>query len=406
MAGLCDVAIIGGGPYGLSLATHLRKKNIDFRIFGKPLDTWRAHMPKDMQLKSEGFASSLSAPDPGATLKAYCASRGIAYQDQSLPVPLSVFNDYAGWFQQHHVPDLVEDLIVSLAQSTRGFALETESGDYFEARRVVNATGITSFAHVAGKLRGLPGWAASHSYDHREVSQFENREVIVMGVGASAIDLAALLKDSGADVRILARRDRIAFHTAPDPMERSLLNQIQNPPTGIGPGWRSFFCVHAPLLFHRMPEKLRLRATRNHLGPAPGWFMRERVEGRIAMLLGRELLHAQTEGDRVALRVMDRNGDQETLTCDHVIGATGYRPELYKLPYLSADLLNAIAQVENTAILSDQFETTVPGLYFTGPAAANSFGPLMRFMAGAEFTAPRLANHLARSLRANISRAA
>jgi len=49
----------------------------------------------------------------------------------------------------------------------------------------------------------------------------------------------------------------------------------------------------------------------------------------------------------------------------------------------------------------------VPGLYFTGPAAANSFGPLMRFMVGAEFAAPRLAAHLARKLGATrLARAA
>ena len=100
-------------------------------------------------------------------------------------------------------------------------------------------------------------------------------------------------------------------------------------------------------------------------------------------------------------------GEQETLTCDHVIAATGYKPELHKLPYLSGKLLEAIDQVENTAILNDQFETSVPGLYFTGPAAANSFGPLMRFMVGAEFAAPRLASHLARKLGAvKLSRAA
>ena len=268
------------------------------------------------------------------------------------------------------------------------------------------AVGITWFAHMAATLRDLPDWAASHSYAHRDVSQFKSREVIVLGAGASAIDLAALLKDCGADVRVMARAERIRFHIATDSTDTSFLRQVQQPTTSIGPGWRSFFCANTPLLFHRMPERLRLRATRNHLGPAPGWFMRERVEGRIPMLLGRDILHAQTEGDRVALRVTDRDGAQTTLTCDHIIAATGYRPELHKLPFLAPELLRSIAQLENTAILSDQFETSVPGLYFTGPAAANSFGPLMRFMAGAEFAAPRLAAHLARKLGAARTRRA
>ena len=46
----------------------------DFRIFGTPLTTWRDHMPKGMLLKSDGFASNLSSPDPASTLKAWCAA--------------------------------------------------------------------------------------------------------------------------------------------------------------------------------------------------------------------------------------------------------------------------------------------------------------------------------------------
>src|ERR1700722_1558411 len=57
-----DVAILGAGPYGLSVASHLRARGIDFRIFGRPMQSWRAHMPIGMHLKSEGFATNLSDP--------------------------------------------------------------------------------------------------------------------------------------------------------------------------------------------------------------------------------------------------------------------------------------------------------------------------------------------------------
>jgi thioredoxin reductase len=252
----------------------------------------------------------------------------------------------------------------------------------------------------------LPDWAASHSYDHRNVDQFKGREVVVVGAGASAIDLAAQLKDCGADVRVLAQEEEIRFSDAPEPMDGSILKQLRRVSSEIAPGLRSFLSIHAPLLFHRLPETLRLRTVKTHLGPAPGWFMRARIEGRIRMLLGREILHAQTEGDRVAMRIMDMDHVQETITCDHVISATGYRPALHKLSFLDAGLREEIAQVEETPILSDQFESSVPGLYFTGPVAANSFGPLMRFMVGAEFAAPRLAAHLVRKLSARERQAA
>src|SRR5271155_6285976 len=89
------VAIVGAGPYGLSVAAHLRRAQIDFRIFGSPMSRWRWHMPKGMFLKSEGFASNLSDPAARCTLARYCSENGNPYGDQGKPVPLDVFTRYA-----------------------------------------------------------------------------------------------------------------------------------------------------------------------------------------------------------------------------------------------------------------------------------------------------------------------
>lgn len=41
----CEVAIVGAGPYGLSIAAHLQGCGVDFRIFGVPMQNWRKAMP-------------------------------------------------------------------------------------------------------------------------------------------------------------------------------------------------------------------------------------------------------------------------------------------------------------------------------------------------------------------------
>jgi hypothetical protein len=51
--------------------------------------------------------------------------------------------------------------------------------------------------------------------------------------------------------------------------------------------------------------------------------------------------------------------------------------------------------LEDTPVLSRNFESSIPGLYLVGLASANSFGPLTRFAYGAQFTAKRLSGHLA-----------
>ena len=68
--------------------------------------------------------------------------------------------------------------------------------------------------------------------------------------------------------------------------------------------------------------------------------------------------------------------------------------------------LTSTAFADGTPILSDSFETPVEGLYAVGPAAIESFGPLMRFMVGAEFAAPRVASRLARVFGASTERRA
>jgi cation diffusion facilitator CzcD-associated flavoprotein CzcO len=64
-----DTAIIGSGPYGLSIAAHLRAAKRPFEIFGTPLESWRAFMPQGMILKSERFASNLWDPARRCTLR-------------------------------------------------------------------------------------------------------------------------------------------------------------------------------------------------------------------------------------------------------------------------------------------------------------------------------------------------
>src|ERR1700759_3298913 len=95
LGNMTKTVIIGAGPYGLSLAAHLAAAGHDFRIFGKAMTTWQEHMPKGMLLKSDGFASNLSSPDPKSTLKAWCAERGVEYDDLYIPVKLETFQAYS-----------------------------------------------------------------------------------------------------------------------------------------------------------------------------------------------------------------------------------------------------------------------------------------------------------------------
>src|ERR1700740_3149950 len=95
-----EVVVVGAGPYGLSIAAHLRQRGIPFRIFGIPMQTWRNAMPQGMFLKSEGAGSNLSDPARALTLAHHCKLTGLSYSDHGMPIPLDAFVDYGLAFQR------------------------------------------------------------------------------------------------------------------------------------------------------------------------------------------------------------------------------------------------------------------------------------------------------------------
>jgi len=391
----CNIAIIGAGPYGLSIAAHLRARGIDHRIFGAAMEFWLSHMPRGMLLKSEGFASCLSDPKDEFTLGNYCREVGLPYADVGFPPPLSTFTSYGLQFQKRFVPQFENTRVVSLNRSPEGYQIRLTDGEILSTRKVVVATGLSYYEHIPPVLAQLSDEYVTHSSMHSDLEHFKGREIAMVGAGASAMDLAALLLQAGARVQIIARNLSVNFHDPP--AQRSLWLRLRAPRTGIGSGWNVFWCSNLPLVFRQMPEDFRLDKVRRILGPAPGWFTKEQVVGKVPFNLGVEISRAMVENGRVHLELADSDGMHRTLLTDHVIAATGYRVDLRRLGFMSHEVRKGIRSVENTPVLSSNFETSLPGLYFVGVTAANTFGPLLRFAFGARFAARRLSGHLARS---------
>lgn len=386
-----QVAVVGAGPYGLSLAAHLNSRDVQFRIFGNPMHTWMSQMPKGMCLKSEGFASWLYDPKSQFTLRHYCEEQNIPYQETGLPVKLETFIGYGQEFQRRMVPQLENRQVTLVEQRGEGFRLQLEDGEELLADRVVIAAGISHFQYLPPALRGLPPKLVSHSSDNVTLDHYAGKDVTVVGGGASALDLAALLRGAGATVRVIARRAEIKFHNPPRP--RSLWEKINAPMTGLGPGWRSLMCVNAPLLFHQMPLPFRKVVVQKHLGPAPAWFTREVVVGHVDLITSSKVEQVEQVGEK--LRLLVSGPDQpRSIETDHVIAATGYKTNLERLRFLSPALRANISCKEQAPVLSMKFESSAKGLYFVGAAASLSFGPLLRFAYGAKFSADHLSRHL------------
>lgn len=380
-----DVVIVGAGPNGLSIAAHLSQSDVPFRIFGKPMETWLTRMPRGMHLKSDGFASRLYQPQGRLTLGEYCREKDLAYADSGLPIPLDTFCRYGLAFQQKFVPMLEQKMVSGMDRSPSGFVVELNTGERVEARRVVVATGLSNFSYLPPSLHGLPSAFVSHSSEHADLTPFRDKDVVVLGGGASATDIAVLLQEARAKVRLVARKATLDLNSPPS-------RRLLRPQTGLGPSWKSWFFENCAAVFRHLPERSRLKWVQTYLGPASCWFIADRI-ARVPQLLGNTPVGAKIVGNRVRLELANDRGHQ-TIEADHVIAATGYRPGLERLTFIPPSLRASIRSAANTPVLSSHFESSVTGLYFVGPISANSFGPLMRFACGAKYVAPRLSRHL------------
>jgi cation diffusion facilitator CzcD-associated flavoprotein CzcO/predicted ATP-grasp superfamily ATP-dependent carboligase len=385
-----EVAVIGAGPYGLSLSAHLSAQNTSHEIFGVPMDTWRSHMPSGMLLKSEGFASNLSAPTGDHTLERFCAETGREYGRIAVPIELEKYVAYGSWFQERVVPRLDRRLVRRVSRSRGGFELELDGGDELSVRQLVVATGVQSQSYLPEALRGLPPELVTHSFDHSDPADAPDSGVIVIGSGQSAIEGATLIRERGRPVRLLARASSLKWNGRPGGRDRSLRQRWRYPESGLGEGRPQWASANFPLVYHAAPREWRFKTAFEVLGPAGAWWLRSRFEGQVEPLLERRVMAASHEQGAVTLRCETPQGD-ETLTAGRLIAGTGFRPAVDRLEFIDGSLRAEVKTVGGAPALDRSFECSVPGLFFVGYLAAPSFGPVMRFVFGADFAVRRVA---------------
>ena len=397
-----EVLIIGAGPFGLSISAYLRRLGIDHDIVGRPLDTWRTHMPTGMLMKSEPYASEIAAPQRGYDVSAYCRSHGFYYVDRVGPLTLERFLGYADWYADQLVPDVRDVTAAEIEQVGGGFRVAFADAEPVTARQVVIATGVLPYAYVPDELSGLPSDLVTHTSEHQDLGRFKGRRVAVIGAGQSALESAALLHELGSDVRVIARVQALSWND-PNPARLGPLGQIKRPVTQLCEGWHCAFW-NMPTAFRRLPEEMRITKARTVLGPNGSWWLKDRVDGVIEVLTDRQVRKAAPDGSGVEL-LLEGPG-QSTLNVDHVLAGTGFRIDLARLAFLPAGLRAKIATVNGYPNVTRVGESSVPGLYFVGAPTAVSIGPSARFIAGTHNMSAKLARAVAHRSKAGTSRAA
>lgn len=394
-----DTTIIGAGPYGLSIAAHLRGAKIPFQMLGTPLESWRSFMPAGMILKSEAFASNLWDPAKRYTLKAYCQLHGQPFEAVGAPVPLDRFLNYADWFRVQTAASPLEMKVTSVRRARSGFQICLADGHEFKTSRIIAAAGHMAFRYIPPELRGVPEPFVMHSSRLGDLTRYTGKQIVIVGAGQSALETAALLHEAGAHVRLVTRRSHIEWNERS--IRRPFTSRILRPDAGIASGWRSTAISELPRLFRIcFPPAKRHRFVAGSYGPSGAWWLRGRLTDSIEMLFQRRIEAATSAAGRVRISLTSKDSASEVLV-DHVVAATGYQVDLNRFDFLDPALLEEIArEAPGIPALTSSLETSVSGLFMVGLVSAPVFGPIMRFMYGAKHAAPIIAARL----RSNRSR--
>lgn len=386
---ICDVTIIGAGPYGLSAAAHLRAiKGLGLRIFGEPMEFWDTKMPEGMLLRSPREASTISDPRSEFTLEAYETASGTKPVSR---VARETFVDYGKWFQSQLGADLDRRSVVEVRREGSIFEIALADGTIHKSRRVVVAAGIGKFKKGPKQFLELSPAHVSHCYDGRKLSELGER-VVVIGAGQSALESAALLREAGVAVEVIAQISVlrwIGMHKRLHqlgPISKVLYSKHDIGPIGISR------MVAYPKLMYQIPlgvkDPIRTRAVRSAGAP---WLI-PRLSG-VRLTTGRVVHSAREIGDEVELKLDD--GSERRV--DHILLGTGYRVDIAKYEFLSPALVKEVRQLDGYPDVGPGFTTSVPGLHFIGATGARKFGPLLYFVTGTEFASGELASHISRN---------
>lgn len=401
------VVVIGAGPHGLSAVSHLRAAGVPTVVFGKALEFWRETMPTGMLLRSSLRASSIDSPADSLSLQSWAHETG---GKLIANLPLEDFVRYGRWFQEKVAPDL-DTRMVERVDCLRDGRFEVVLSDGAQiAGRVVVAAGLGPFASIPPQFAGFPSSLVSHTSACPPMETFAGRSVAVIGGGQSALEAAALLHEAGArEVETIARSRAIYW------LHHGWLGltdeQLLPPPKKAGPSgassWRerngfywhgaptdvggrfSSWIGAAPDVVRHFPRGMRTPLTHHCIRPAGAHWLPDRLR-EVRITLGRNVALAEVHGEGVHLRLDD--GSERSV--DHVVLGTGYEIDVRAYPFLSPELCGALQVKDGSPLLGRGLESSVPGLYFLGAPAAESFGPTMRFVIGTAYTGPAVTQHV------------
>jgi len=376
-----DLIIIGAGPFGLSAASFANFHQIDYLVIGKPMAFWKENIPENMYLRS-GTDWHLD-PYGNYTIETFLKSRNKSIEDVK-PLPLTIFLDYAEWFQEQQNINVLDKLIVKLdySEEEKKYLITLKDSKEIKAKNVLIAIGFKFFKKLPAYLtKKLPAGSFTHTCDVVKFEKFKDKSVLIIGGRQSAYEWAALIVEAGAKTVHISHR-----HETPEFAESnwSWIDPIMDQ------------MVDNPEWYRTLNEKEQKEIERKF------WIEdSQKLEPWLLPRIDRENIKIWPlsnvvkcdEANSGLYKVHLDNGRR--LEVDHIILATGYKVDINKVPFLnSGNILPKLNINQGFPDLDGYLQTSLPGLYMTSIIATKSFGRFFAYIASCRTSSQIVGNHI------------
>lgn len=318
-----SVIIVGAGTSGMSLAYYLRRQGLQPTILEanvRPGGAWQARHSQ-LRLNTHRWLSGLPGQPLPRALGAF-----VSRQDY-----VQYLERYACWLEESHGVDIRYGVAVSeLAREDRSWLVETNQGQ-LRAAHVILATGPDRVPYIPyWEGRETARMVQKHAADFGRVEDYCDQRVLIVGGANSGIDIANWLVSTGG-CRSLGISIRQGAHLLPTRM-LGLPIQLTAPLLSALPLWVqdkvsafiSRLCFGDLGRWGIPTPNLGVCSRLELEGTAPGF-----DDGFVAAVKGGRI---QVLPD---IRRFDIHSvefvDGQSLACDVVIFATGYRSGLSSL---------------------------------------------------------------------------
>ena len=364
---MSDLLIIGAGPYGLATASEAKNLGLDFDIVGNPMGFWREHMPVGMILRT-GKEEHLDTRNIH-TMDAFMAENGIPDADM-IPLKLSRYLEYTDWFIAKKSLEITNALVTRLDFMDGAFKAKLSDRTIRQAKRVIVAIGMGDFKFIPPDLQSLvPPGRFSHSSDHSGFDEFRSKRILIVGGRQSAFETAALLMEHGAQsVHVVCRHETPQFTRCDFSFMHDILAHVAK-----DPAWHR----NLPEAERDYWRQIAFREGRLKL---ESWLAPRLKQGSV-QVSDRSTLVGITSRE-ASLQVTLSTGIE--VDCDHIIFATGFKPDIARLAFLRAGNIMAGLQVKDgSPVLDTSFQSSQSGLYFLGFLSIADMGQPFGFSTGA-----------------------